>query len=206
MDLPRGSALLAGLVVPALGAALLAVPATRALTVTAGSTVRAAAESALTDTLAATPTATPSAIPAPAPAGRAPRQPAKVASTWIRTTQAPMPIAPPAPARPAPPPRPWETGGESTWAPPTVAPLVGPVLGPVVRVQTTVAPGAPVVLPRGNGQPHLLCTGPTTPGALYWLDSTDAAGTKVYRYDGSGTYDFSYRDVSGEYLQTQPCA
>ena len=195
--MPRALSVLAGLTVPALAVAALAVPGTRQL---------------VADEVARTWTWTDGGVdtsdlslPASGQTGRG----------WGTSVWPPQQgagsrassVLPDPPGRPAPPARPWERRGASTWQEqPMPAPQLAPELGPVQRFTATVAPGEAVTLPRGNGQPHLLCPGPTTPGVMYWLESTRAGGTRVHRYDGSGVYDFSYRYVTRRYQQTEPCA
>lgn len=181
--------------VPLLAGALLAVPAVReeALTRLAHPVV-----------LPVPPSAAPQGLPPLVDAGartgwqtRVWPPPADPADSIHRSV---VPPAPGPPERPRPPRPPW------LQRPPAAAPATArPVqLGPVQRLRRTVAEGGSVPLPAGSGVPHVLCAGPTTPRAQYWIDTT-GGGYAVRRYDLSGEFDLYYRYASDPYVQRAAC-
>ena len=178
--------------VPLLAGALLAVPAVR--------------EEALTRL------AHPVLLPVPPPAepqGLPPLVDAPASSGWQTQVWPPpadrghrsvVPLAPGPPERPRPPRPPW------LQRPPAAAPATErpQQLGPVQRLRRTTAEGGSVPLPAGAGVPHVLCAGPTTPRAQYWVDTT-GGGYAVRRYDLSGEFDLYYRYASQPYVQREAC-
>ena len=81
--------------------------------------------------------------------------------------------------------RSMQFGHTSQW---TAQPQVN---GPVRRITRTVADGGYIVVPAEAGDLHLLC-GPGSDS--YYVDSHNG-DWRVYRVDGGGHYDVSYRFV-----------